>query len=125
MSPESKKDKRREALLTSCRALPHVTEDVKWGNDLVFSIGAKMFAVFDATEGVQFGFKTSPEEFDFLLSRPGIIPAPYAARYHWVRVESSDAMPLDNAKKYLEASYRLVGSGLTKKLQRELGLLSS
>ena len=30
---------------TFCLALPSVTEDVKWEKDLVFSIGAKMFAV--------------------------------------------------------------------------------
>lgn len=122
---EPRGDKRRESLLKACRGFPHVTEDVKWGNDLVFSIGSKMFAAFDSREGVQFGFKTTPEEFEFLVSRPGIIPAPYAARFHWVRVESAEAMPLANAKKYLEASYRLVGSTLSKKMQRELGLLST
>lgn len=25
-----------------CRTFPHVTEDIKWENDLVFSIGRKM-----------------------------------------------------------------------------------
>ena len=28
-----------------CRKLPHVTEQVQWGADLVFKIGGKMFAV--------------------------------------------------------------------------------
>jgi predicted DNA-binding protein (MmcQ/YjbR family) len=27
-----------------CRSLPGVTEDVKWENDLIFSVGGKMFA---------------------------------------------------------------------------------
>src|SRR5438552_12566334 len=26
----------------------------------------------------------SPEEFADLVERPGIIPAPYSARYHWI-----------------------------------------
>lgn len=28
-----------------CRSLPGVAEDVKWGNDLCFTIGGKMFCV--------------------------------------------------------------------------------
>lgn len=28
-----------------CKALPSVTEDIKWRNDIVFSIGDKMFFV--------------------------------------------------------------------------------
>ena len=28
-----------------CLSLPHVTERVQWGNDLLFCIGEKMFAV--------------------------------------------------------------------------------
>ena len=30
-----------------CLALPDVTEDVKWGNDLCFCIAGKMFAAMD------------------------------------------------------------------------------
>lgn len=123
MSEKKKSASRREALLKFCRELPHVTEDIKWEKDLVFSIGGKMFAAFHVTEGDQFGFKTTPAEFDFLTSRDGIIPAPYAARFHWVSVQTSDAMPLDSAKKYIRESYRLVSAGLPKKVQRELNLL--
>jgi len=28
-----------------CLSLPHVTEKVQWGNDLLFCIGGKMFVV--------------------------------------------------------------------------------
>ena len=34
-----------DAIRQLCRALPHVTEDIKWDDDLVFSIGGKMFIV--------------------------------------------------------------------------------
>jgi predicted DNA-binding protein (MmcQ/YjbR family) len=34
-----------EELREFCMALPGVTEDVKWGNDLCFSVGKKMFTV--------------------------------------------------------------------------------
>lgn len=35
-----------EPLISFCRNLPKATEDIKWGKDLVFSVGNKMFAVF-------------------------------------------------------------------------------
>jgi predicted DNA-binding protein (MmcQ/YjbR family) len=34
-----------EALRKFCLSLPAVTEDVKWGADLCFSVGGKMFCV--------------------------------------------------------------------------------
>lgn len=32
----------RKALQHLCKSLPHVTEDIKWGDDLCFCIGAKL-----------------------------------------------------------------------------------
>ena len=34
-----------ETLRKICSSLPAVTEDIKWGNDLVFTVGDKMFSV--------------------------------------------------------------------------------
>ena len=42
---------RRHPLLAFCRNLPHATQDTKWGNDLCFSIGGKMFAVLETNHG--------------------------------------------------------------------------
>jgi predicted DNA-binding protein (MmcQ/YjbR family) len=75
---------RRSALLAFCRSLPLVTEDIKWGNDLVFSIGGKMFAGFENNgKDATFGCKVPEEEFGAITSIEGIRPAPYAARFHW------------------------------------------
>jgi len=38
-----------------CLALPHTTEKVQWGNDLVFKIGEKMYAVVALTKAGLFG----------------------------------------------------------------------
>ena len=47
-----------------CMSLPHTTESVQWGNDLVFKIGGKMFAVAVLEPAkVWLSFKCSPEEF--------------------------------------------------------------
>src|SRR4051794_796550 len=111
----------RSKLLAFSRCLPHVTEDVKWGNDLVFSVGAKMFACFtkdgkDAT----FGCKVPEEEFSFITSIDGITPAKYAARFHWVSVEDPNVLPEKEALALIRGSYDLVKAGLSKKLQSQI-----
>lgn len=74
-----------DAVRQICRALPGVTEDIKWGHDLVFSVGAKMFVVVDLEPPHGLAFKCTPEGFAELVERDGIIPAPYLARAMWVR----------------------------------------
>jgi predicted DNA-binding protein (MmcQ/YjbR family) len=104
-----------------CLSLPHSTEKVQWGNDLVFKIGGKMYAVVVLEPGALWmSFKCTPEEFAELVERPGIIPAPYSARYHWVALESEDALPVKEIKSRLKKSYELVFAGLPKKTQAAL-----
>ena len=49
-----------------CRALPHTTEDVKWGSNLVFCVGNKMYAVLDLEqpEANSVSFKCSPQNYE-------------------------------------------------------------
>ena len=104
-----------------CRGLPGVVEDVKWGADLTFNIGGKMFAVTansDDASGIS--FKVDEERFLELTDRPGIIPSPYLARAKWVRIEDLKAVSDAEAAALLKRSYELVFSRLTKKLQREI-----
>ena len=54
-----------------CRALPEVTEDVKWGSDLCFGVGKKMFVVVNLDPPHQLAFKCTPESFAELVERPG------------------------------------------------------
>ena len=109
-----------EQLREFCLSLPHTTEDVKWGNDLCFSVGAKMFCVTgaDSTGGVS--FKCTPEKFAELTERPGIVPAAYVARYHWVTVEDSDALPKNELKDLIKNSYNLVYQKLPKGVRNKL-----
>jgi predicted DNA-binding protein (MmcQ/YjbR family) len=104
-----------------CRGFPGATEDIKWGADIVFSVGEKMFMVTGADAPQGMSFKVEDERFLELTDRPGIIPAPYLARAKWVRVESADALDDGEAAALLRRSYELVFAKLTKKLQRELG----
>jgi predicted DNA-binding protein (MmcQ/YjbR family) len=104
-----------------CLALPHSTESVQWGSDLVFKIGGKMFAVVPLEPAkVCLSFKCSPEEFTELVERPGIIPAAYLARYHWIALETEDALTASELKRLLRRSYDLVLEKLPKKARAAL-----
>lgn len=109
-----------EQLREFCLSLPHTTEDVKWGNDLCFSVGAKMFAVtgVDSTGGIS--FKCTPEKFAELTEIEGIIPAHYVARYHWVTVKDADALTNRELKDLIRNSYDLVFQKLPKGVRNKL-----
>jgi predicted DNA-binding protein (MmcQ/YjbR family) len=105
-----------EQLRKFCLSLPHATENVQWGADLVFKIAGKMFCVLGLEPAKAWlSFKTTPEEFAELTERNGIIPAPYAARYYWVALETRNALPSSELKVRLRQSYDLVFEKLPKK----------
>ncbi len=108
------------ALVAFCRGLPHATEDIKWGDNLIFSIGGKMFAGFDADGGKPYAFKCSDDDFESLTATPGIIPAPYAARYSWVKVERREALRPAEARSLLRAAYELVRAALPARTRAAL-----
>src|SRR5262245_48660338 len=113
-----------EKIREYCLSLPHVTEEVLWQKDLVFKIGGKMFTVIglDAGPASAFSFKCTPEEFAELTERDGVIPAPYAARYHWVAVQKSGALNQTEIKRLIKDSYEMVKAKLPKKAQSLLGM---
>jgi predicted DNA-binding protein (MmcQ/YjbR family) len=112
-----------EDLRKICMDLPHTTEDIKWGNDLVFSVGAKMYAVFGLNGSpVSASFKVADEEFDELSRSTGFKPAPYLARYKWVHVEDVEMMNVKQWKSYLKNSYALVSAKLSPRIRKELGM---
>jgi len=104
-----------ESVRRMCRALPGVTEDVKWGNDLVFSVGGKMFAVVDLDPPHSVAFKCTDESFGELIERAGIIPAPYLARAMWVQEKEFDeALDLRELQALLKTAYAIVVAKLPK-----------
>lgn len=109
-------------LQQACLALPSATEDVKWGNDLCFLIGGKMFCVASLVPPLSVSFKVKDEEFDSLSQRDGIIPAPYMARHKWVMVKEAGRLSKKEWKHYVEQSYQLVKDKLPAKQRKELGL---
>jgi predicted DNA-binding protein (MmcQ/YjbR family) len=104
-------------------AWPGTASDVKWQDDLVYTVGGKMFAVH-ALRGAHAGslsFKVEPERFLELTDRDGIEPAPYLARAHWVWLRDPSVLPPHELRTLLQTAYGLIAAKLTKKLRRELG----
>ncbi|MCL9805901.1 MmcQ/YjbR family DNA-binding protein [Flavobacterium amniphilum] len=113
-----------ETLQQICKALPHVTEDIKWGNDLCFCIGTKMFCVVGLNQSpTSASFKVTEEEFETMSTQPGIKPAPYVAKYKWVLVENINTLSLKEWKHFTGQSYNLVKDKLPPKIKKELNLL--
>lgn len=106
-----------------CLAMPRTTETVQWGDDLVFKVGGRMYAVAPLEPAkVCLSFKCTKEGFDELVERPGIIPAPYLAHAHWVSLEDASAMPRAEVIRRLEEAYAIVMASLPKKVRADLGV---
>ena len=104
-----------------CLSLDGATEQVQWGDDLVFKVGGKMFAVVPLEPSPAWlSCKASPEDFRELVEIPGITPARYLARAQWVTLEAEDVLPAAEVKRLLARSHALVVARLPRKAQREL-----
>jgi len=116
-----------------CASLPHTLHVVQWGGADVWKVGTadknKVFVVGGWNEnddGSQYcmSFKCGEIAFAFLRDTPGCRPAPYLASrgMKWIQRITDEGVSDNDLKEYLRESYRLVSLGLTKKLQKELGL---
>lgn len=107
-----------DRLRAICRRLPGTTQDIQWGNDLLFRIGGKIYAssCLDPASPARLSFKCAPEEFAELTEKDGIVPAAYVARYHWVTLERWDALSDTEIERFIRNSYELVRAKLPKKL---------
>jgi len=104
-----------------CLSFPGATEQVQWGDDLVFKVGGKMFAVTPLEPArLWLSLKVDPQEFADLTERPGVIPAPYLARAKWVALESAQTLPRLEVAELLRKSYDLVAGKLPRALRESL-----
>jgi predicted DNA-binding protein (MmcQ/YjbR family) len=104
-----------------CLSFPGATEQIQWGDDLLFKVGGKMFAVTRLEPAkVWLSLKASPENFVELTERPGVIPAPYLARAKWISLETPDALPAAEIAILVRESYELVLAKLPRKLRESV-----
>ena len=104
-----------------CLSLPHTTETVQWGDDLVFKIAGKMYAVAALEPGEHWlSFKCSQEDFARLVEQEGITPAPYLARAHWVSLTTAEPLSRAEIRGLIRQAYDLVMAKLPKKTRAAL-----
>ncbi|NHK27510.1 MmcQ/YjbR family DNA-binding protein [Parvularcula flava] len=110
-----------------CLSLPATSHVVQWGGSDVYKVGGKVFAVagWSKEEHLAVSFKVTALAFEILQDQPGCRPAPYLASrgMTWIQHYAPPGLNDEALKDYLQQSHRLVADGLTKKKQRELGLL--
>ncbi|GLO60846.1 hypothetical protein MACH09_13540 [Vibrio sp. MACH09] len=109
-----------------CQSLSATSYVMQWNDSHVWKVGGKVFAIGGLGPDQQpaFIFKTSDLNYQFLADQSGYKPAPYFASrgMKWIQHYESSEETDEELIYYLNESYRLVSLGLTKKLQKELGL---
>ena len=104
-----------------CLSFPGATEQIQWGDNLVFKAAGKMFAVTPLVPGYNWlSLKVSSESFLELTERPGIIPAPYLARAKWIAIETPNVLSAAEVATLLRASYHLVVEKLPRRARENL-----
>ena len=107
-----------------CKALPATTYVQQWGGAHVWKVGGKVFAIGGWEDRAYPGitFKVTPLSYDMLKTQPGLRPAPYLARAHWISVATPYALGDEELRELLTRSHQLVVGKLPKKLQVALKL---
>jgi predicted DNA-binding protein (MmcQ/YjbR family) len=105
-----------------CSPWAGVSQDVKWEDDLVFSVSGKMFAVFcmRGPDKGRLSFKVDSDRFLELSDQPGIVPAHYMARAFWITLVEPEKFGHDDVVAFVRHSYELVRASLSKRLQANL-----
>ena len=110
-----------------CASLPATTHVVQWGGSHVWKVGGKVFAIGGWGDDGRIGitFKVSEIAYEVLQDQPGLRPAPYLASrgMKWIQHYDEPGLSDDELKEYLQQSHEIVSKGLSKKKQRELGLI--
>ena len=110
-----------EALERAALALPGTTLSIQWGDERVYKVGGKIFAVTDAA-GARISLKVTDIAYEVLIESGRARPAPYLMRAKWVRFDEVAALDDAELKDWLATAHGLVAAKLTRAVRRELGL---
>jgi predicted DNA-binding protein (MmcQ/YjbR family) len=106
-----------EDIRNICISLPHATEDIKYGTDLCFSLGNKIFCGTRIEGPFRTGIKCNESDFSNLIERQGIVPMPRLSTTYWIRIEKDNALSAFEWKHYIKKSFDLIMAGLPKKIK--------
>ena len=111
-----------ESVKAFCSTMPgaNVREMGAPSNVLVYSVADKPFAWFKTSEPERwrFSFRVTPERFLELTDQPGIKPARYMGRFHWVTVVRVASIDSEYLRILIAWSYNKALSRLSKRKQR-------
>jgi len=104
-----------------CRGFPSATETLygePW-NFLVYSIGGRKFAYFKTSqpERWRFSMKVTPDRFLELTDMPGVKPARYRGRFHWITIVEVSSFPAPYLRELVAWSYERALSSLARATQ--------
>ena len=107
-----------------CAALPGA-QAVLHGppsNILVYEVGGKKFAYFKTStpEQWRFSLRASAERFIELTDMPGVKPARYMGRFHWVTIVDVARFPADYLAELVRDSHARAVASLTRAQQAAL-----
>lgn len=112
------------ALKKHCAAFTGAQEKLHGApsNILVYSLEGKSFAYFKTSEPEQWRFsvRVSPDRFLELTDTPGVKPARYMGRFHWVTIVKVEHFPEAYLRELISYSYQKALSGLSKKKREAL-----
>lgn len=107
-----------------CRGFVGATEVMHGApsNVLTYSVGEKNFAYFKTSEPEKwrFSIRVSADRFLELTEVPGVKPARYMARFHWITIISVGHFPPAYLAELVECSYQTALGSLTKAKQRSI-----
>ncbi|WP_261842240.1 MmcQ/YjbR family DNA-binding protein [Aliamphritea ceti] len=91
-------------------------------NILTYKIGGKKFAYFKTSEPEQWRFsvRVTPEQYLELTDQPGIKPARYMHRFHWISIVHVAQLPDDYLQLLIEDSYTRAFNTLSKKVREAI-----
>ena len=108
-----------EHFMRVCNAKKGVTEEFPFGeNILVYKVMGKMFTLTDVDQFESVNLKVDPEQGVLLQEEYAAVqPGYHMNKKHWITVIMDGSVPDRLLQQWIDNSYNLVVSGLTKKQQ--------
>ena len=113
-----------EKLKSFCQGFAGATEVLHGAptNVLAYAVGGKNFAYFKTSEPEKwrFSMRVSTDRFVELTDIPGVKPARYMGRFHWVTIVQVEHFPAAYLAELVEWSYQKALGSLSKAAQRAI-----
>lgn len=105
-----------ESFRKYCLSKKGVTEEFPFGEDtLVYKVMGKMFALTDLETFASINLKVDPEEGEELREKyASVLPGYHMNKKHWITVMMDGSLPDKLVLSWVDKSYELVASALTK-----------